>query len=103
MAAGGSDVKSRRRDRSESVRSESRTEPSDVATPKFMESSYQAQAQRINTLLDQYRLAPDYYGTPWQLRRTFEPIHAERVSNWFFYPGWAWGAQKRWGRGYRIF
>ena len=77
----------RRRDRAESVRSDSRSEPSDFATPKFMESSYQAQAQRINTLLDQYRLAPDYYGTPWQLRRTFEPIHAERVSNWFFSQG----------------
>jgi hypothetical protein len=23
----------------------------------------------------------------WQLRRTFEPIHAERVSNWFFAQG----------------
>ncbi len=72
----------RRRDRPD-ARSDVRSEQP-VAAPKFMESSYQAQAQRINTLLDQYRLAPDYYGTPWQLRRTFEPIHAERVSNWFF-------------------
>ncbi|HEY9598290.1 MAG TPA: DUF3086 domain-containing protein, partial [Cyanophyceae cyanobacterium] len=29
----------------------------------------------------------DYYGPPWQLRRTFEPIHAERVSYWFFSQG----------------
>jgi Protein of unknown function (DUF3086) len=92
-----SDARESRRDRaesraelsrSESARAESvRSEQSDLATPKFMESSYQAQAQRINTLLDQYRLVPDYYGTPWQLRRTFEPIHAERVSNWFFTQG----------------
>ena len=82
---GGSEARdrqdSRRRDRPD-ARSE---QP--AAAPKFTESSYQAQAQRINTLLDQYRLAPDYYGTPWQLRRTFEPIHAERVSNWFFTQG----------------
>jgi Protein of unknown function (DUF3086) len=91
--SGGSDAREGRRDRPDLSRSESsrvepsRAEPSDFATPKFMESSYQAQAQRINTLLDQYRLAPDYYGTPWQLRRTFEPIHADRVSNWFFTQG----------------
>lgn len=45
------------------------------------------QRDRINSLLDQYRTRPDYYGPPWQLRRTFEPIHAERTSNWFFTQG----------------
>ncbi|MEM6448789.1 MAG: DUF3086 domain-containing protein [Cyanobacteria bacterium P01_D01_bin.105] len=45
------------------------------------------QRDRINSLLDQYRTRPDYYGPPWQLRRTFEPIHAERASNWFFTQG----------------
>ncbi|MEL6882304.1 MAG: DUF3086 domain-containing protein [Cyanobacteria bacterium J06607_10] len=42
------------------------------------------QRDRISSLLDQYRTRPDYYGPPWQLRRTFEPIHADRASNWFF-------------------
>jgi hypothetical protein len=45
------------------------------------------QRDRINSLLDQYRTRPDYYGPPWQLRRTFEPIHAERTINWFFTQG----------------
>jgi Protein of unknown function (DUF3086) len=45
------------------------------------------QRDRINSLLDQYRTRPDYYGPPWQLRRTFEPIHAERTTNWFFNQG----------------
>lgn len=45
------------------------------------------QRDRINSLLDQYRTRPDYYGPPWQLRRTFEPIHAERTTNWFFTQG----------------
>ncbi len=77
--------------RSESVRSEpvrSEPRPSETAaTPKFAESSFQEQNQRIRKLLDQYRASPDYYGPPWQLRRTFEPVHAERVSNWFFTQG----------------
>ena len=38
-------------------------------------------------MLDEYRTKPDYYGEPWKLRRTFEPIHAERVSQWFFNQG----------------
>jgi chaperonin cofactor prefoldin len=59
----------------------------EAITPKFTESSFQEQAKRIRQLLDQYRSSPDYYGPPWQLRRTFEPVHAERVSNWFFTQG----------------
>lgn len=43
--------------------------------------------ERIQSLLDQYRLQPDYYGPVWQLRRTFEPIHSERLINWFFQQG----------------
>ncbi|MBD3880915.1 DUF3086 domain-containing protein [Phormidium tenue FACHB-886] len=78
--------------RREAVRSEPRSqsvrsEQSGSAVPRFTESEYQAQAERINKLLDQYRLSPDYYGAPWRLRRTFEPVHAERVSNWFFTQG----------------
>ncbi|MGB3613973.1 MAG: DUF3086 domain-containing protein [Elainellaceae cyanobacterium] len=38
----------------------------------------------IRQLLDQYQAMPDYYGRPWQLRRTFEPVHAERAAQWFF-------------------
>ncbi len=55
--------------------------------PKFAEQGFQEQAKQIRRILDQYRTIPDYYGPPWQLRRTFEPIHAERVSNWFFTQG----------------
>jgi chaperonin cofactor prefoldin len=63
-------------------------ESSDEApTARFAEQSFQDQTKRIRKLLDQYRTMPDYYGPPWQLRRTFEPIHAERVSNWFFTQG----------------
>lgn len=71
------------------VRAARAEEPAEVesATPRFAESSFQEQNKRIRKLLDQYRTAPDYYGPPWQLRRTFEPIHAERVSNWLFTQG----------------
>lgn len=48
---------------------------------------FQETAKQIRRLIDQYRTKPDYYGPPWQLRRTFEPIHAERVSYWFFNQG----------------
>jgi gas vesicle protein len=53
----------------------------------FASGTFQDQTERIRSLLDQYRMRPDYYGPVWQLRRTFEPIHAERVSNWFFAQG----------------
>lgn len=48
---------------------------------------FQRQARQIRQILEQYRTRPDYYGPPWQLRRTFEPIHAERVQDWFFQQG----------------
>jgi hypothetical protein len=60
--------------------------PSSV-NPRFAEQGFQEQTKQIRRTLDQYRTLPDYYGPPWQLRRTFEPIHAERVSNWFFTQG----------------
>ncbi|OCQ97530.1 hypothetical protein BCD67_24585 [Oscillatoriales cyanobacterium USR001] len=60
----------------------------DTATnPRFTEQGFQEQTKQIRRILDQYRTLPDYYGPPWQLRRTFEPIHAEKVSNWFFTQG----------------
>jgi hypothetical protein len=66
---------------------ESRAPEKALATPKFAEQGFQEQVRQIRNILDQYRTLPDYYGPPWQLRRTFEPVHAERVSNWFFTQG----------------
>lgn len=63
---------------------EAQAEP---ASPQFAERKFQDETKIIRKLLDQYRTMPDYYGPPWQLRRTFEPIHAERVANWFFTQG----------------
>ncbi len=53
----------------------------------FTTNTFEDQTDRIRSLLDQYRMRPDYYGPLWQLRRTFEPIHAERIANWFFSQG----------------
>jgi hypothetical protein len=55
--------------------------------PSFVEKNFKEEIRQIRGLLDQYRTRPDYYGAPWQLRRTFEPIHAERVGEWFFTQG----------------
>ncbi|MBE9167831.1 DUF3086 domain-containing protein [Pleurocapsales cyanobacterium LEGE 06147] len=65
-----------------------RQEPSsEVSQPQFVERGFAEQGRRIKSLLEQYRNRPDYYGPPWQLRRTFEPIHVERVQEWFFSQG----------------
>lgn len=56
-------------------------------TPQFAQQQFQETTKQIRRLIDQYRNKPDYYGPAWQLRRTFEPVHAERVSNWFFGQG----------------
>ena len=55
--------------------------------PQRTQSPHLLDAERIQSLLDQYRLRPDYYGPVWQLRRTFEPIHADRVANWMLSQG----------------
>jgi hypothetical protein len=55
--------------------------------PQFAQGNFVEQERRIRNILEQYRNQPDYYGSPWQLRRTFEPIHAERVQSWFFTQG----------------
>jgi hypothetical protein len=55
--------------------------------PQFAQQQFQDTTKQIRRLIDQYRNQPDYYGPPWQIRRTFEPVHAERVSNWFFSQG----------------
>lgn len=55
--------------------------------PSFGSDKFDDQTERIRSLLDQYRMRPDYYGPVWQLRRTFEPVHSDRVANWFFTQG----------------
>jgi hypothetical protein len=52
--------------------------------PQFATQSFQEEIRAIKRLLEQYRTNPNYYGPSWQLRRTFEPIHADRVAKWFF-------------------
>ncbi|MDJ1169053.1 DUF3086 domain-containing protein [Roseofilum sp. BLCC_M154] len=61
--------------------------PPELDNPQFTKPKFADQVRQIRNLLDQYRTRPDYYGPAWQLRRTFEPIHAERVSQWFFTQG----------------
>ncbi|MFW6264142.1 MAG: DUF3086 domain-containing protein [Cyanobacteriota bacterium] len=61
--------------------------PESAGTPQFTKERFEEQTQRIQKILDQYRSLPDYYGPPWQLRRTFEPVHAERVQKWFLTQG----------------
>ncbi|MEY2984414.1 MAG: hypothetical protein RLZZ568_1031 [Cyanobacteriota bacterium] len=60
-------------------------ENADAAPPlTFADQPMAHQKRQIQDLLEQYRSRPDYYGPPWQLRRTFEPIHVQRVEEWFF-------------------
>lgn len=58
--------------------------PERSPNPQFAKPAFRDDTQLIRDLINQYRTKPDYYGPPWQLRRTFEPIHAERASKWFF-------------------
>jgi hypothetical protein len=58
-----------------------------AGTPQFAQQQFQETSKQIRRLIDQYRNKPDYYGPAWQLRRTFEPVHAERITNWFFSQG----------------
>ncbi|ACK66825.1 conserved hypothetical protein [Rippkaea orientalis PCC 8801] len=60
---------------------------SSSSTIPLAPQQFEAQTRKIQRILEQYRNNPDYYGPPWQLRRTFEPIHAERVQDWFFSQG----------------
>jgi hypothetical protein len=62
-------------------------EPAPAPSAPVARSPHLLDAERIQSLLDQYRLRPDYYGPVWQLRRTFEPIHADRVANWMLNQG----------------
>ncbi|MGF1536782.1 MAG: DUF3086 domain-containing protein [Elainellaceae cyanobacterium] len=58
---------------------------SDSATnPLATDQPTNSESDHIRQLLQQYRTIPNYYGPPWRLRRTFEPVHADRASKWFF-------------------
>jgi hypothetical protein len=65
-----------------------RTERSERPAPgQFSEPTFADQSRRIRQLLDKYCNSPDYYGAPWQLRRTFDQSQARKVQDWFFSQG----------------
>ena len=74
--------RSRRREESPRAREGNRT-----SQTQFSEPAFAAQNRRIRQLIDNYRNNPDYYGSPWQLRRTFAENQAKRVQEWFFVQG----------------
>jgi Protein of unknown function (DUF3086) len=53
-------------------------------TPQFAEPAFKTTATKVRAAIDRYRNAPDYYAPAWQLRRTLEAVHADKVSDWFF-------------------
>lgn len=61
--------------------------PTRSSMPIFAEPRFQEQQQRVHQLLELYRSEPDYYGPPWQFRRTFEPVHADAVTSWLLMQG----------------
>jgi hypothetical protein len=56
-------------------------------TPEFAEPAFKSTANKVRGSIDKYRTAPDYYAPAWQLRRTLEAVHADKVSDWFFTSG----------------
>jgi hypothetical protein len=58
-----------------------------IPPAEFREPAYQSNARRIQELLKQYQITPDYYGPPWQIRRTLEQIHLDRTREWFLEQG----------------
>jgi hypothetical protein len=58
-----------------------------IPPAQFREPAYQSNARRIRELLSQYQTTPDYYGPPWQVRRTLEQIHVDRARDWFLEQG----------------
>jgi hypothetical protein len=52
--------------------------------PQFSEPAFKSTAKKIEGAIATYRSAPDYYAPPWELRRTLEAKHADRISTWFF-------------------
>ncbi len=61
--------------------------PPALPSPEFAEPTYQSNARRIRELLNKYQTAPDYYGEPWQIRRTLDKNQIERSANWFLKQG----------------
>jgi hypothetical protein len=61
--------------------------PTKAAPLQLAAQTYADQVEVIEECLEQYRTQPDYYGPAWQLRRTFEPVHEERVRRWFLVQG----------------
>ena len=72
------------REREKPPQGEAKPVKEQLEAPQLGQQQFQDTTKKIRRLLDQYRNQPDYYGPPWQLRRTFEPIHAEKLSNWLF-------------------
>ncbi|WP_295615102.1 DUF3086 domain-containing protein, partial [Chamaesiphon sp. GL140_3_metabinner_50] len=60
------------------------TAPARNQTPQFAEPAFRSTAAKVRGSIDRYRNAPDYYAPTWQLRRTLEAVHADKVSDWFF-------------------
>jgi Protein of unknown function (DUF3086) len=60
------------------------TAPARNPTPQFAEPAFRSTAAKVRGSIDRYRNAPDYYAPTWQLRRTLEAVHADKVSDWFF-------------------
>jgi Protein of unknown function (DUF3086) len=58
--------------------------PRGQKTPQFTEPAFKATASKVRASIDRYRNAPDYYAPTWQLRRTLEAVHADKISDWFF-------------------
>jgi hypothetical protein len=58
--------------------------PARNQTPQFTEPAFKATGNKVRAAIDRYRNAPDYYAPTWQLRRTLEAVHADKVSDWFF-------------------
>ncbi|MEO1670571.1 MAG: DUF3086 domain-containing protein [Cyanobacteria bacterium J06631_2] len=75
----------RTRRREESGRARGDNERSNRS--QFSEPTFADQSRRIRQLLDKYCNNPDYYGAPWQLRRTFDQNQAKKVQGWFFTQG----------------
>jgi Protein of unknown function (DUF3086) len=59
----------------------------DLPAPEFAEPTYKSNGRRIRELLTKYKTAPDYYGEPWQIRRTLEQNQIDRIANWFLQQG----------------
>jgi Protein of unknown function (DUF3086) len=58
--------------------------PKSQITPQFTEPAFKATAGKVRASIERYQTAPDYYAPAWQLRRTLEAVHADKVSDWFF-------------------